>query len=120
MLEPAEIGRHDEILQSVVAHNARRRAQRHRAARNRHYARLGTRLAVPLAFGVAVYFVVVLMSGLLGLGKGSSGDQTAATVSPPAAVASSSGPFGDERTRAVARAELGIGNAMPFMTYALR
>ena len=32
----------------------------------------------------------------------------------------SSGPFGDERTRAVARAELGIGNAMPFMTYALR
>ena len=32
----------------------------------------------------------------------------------------SSGPFGDERTRAVARAELGIGNAMPFMDYALR
>jgi glyoxylase-like metal-dependent hydrolase (beta-lactamase superfamily II) len=31
----------------------------------------------------------------------------------------SSGPFGDERTRAVARAELGIGSAMPFLRYGL-
>jgi len=31
-----------------------------------------------------------------------------------------SGPFGDERTRAVARAELGIGNVMPFAEYALK
>jgi len=31
-----------------------------------------------------------------------------------------SGPFGDERARAVARAELGIGNVMPFAEYALK
>lgn len=30
-----------------------------------------------------------------------------------------SGPFGDDRTRAVARAELGIGTAMPFLQYTL-
>jgi hypothetical protein len=84
VLEPAEIDRHDEILRSVVAHNARRRAQRDRAARNKHYARLATRLAVPVAFGVGVYFIVVLMSGVLGLGKSSDGGQTAAAAPPPA------------------------------------
>jgi hypothetical protein len=98
VLEPGEIGRHDEILQSLVAHNARRRAQRHRSARNRHFARLASRLAVPLAFGVGVYFVVVLMSGLLGLGKSSDGGHTAAAATPPAASApasnSGASPFG--------------------------
>jgi hypothetical protein len=72
VLEPAEIGRHDEILQSVVAHNARRRVQRARAARARRFARITSRLAVVAAVGVGIYALVVVVSGAFGGGKSAS------------------------------------------------
>jgi hypothetical protein len=68
VLEVAETGRHDEVLQTVVAHNARRRAQRKRASRNRRVARSAGRVGLVAACAVGVYLIVVLVSGLVGGG----------------------------------------------------
>lgn len=92
MLESAETGRHDEILRSVVAHNARRRAQRARTARIRRAGRIAGRLAVPVAIGIGIYALVVFVSGAFGGGKSATHEHTtaAAAVTPAASTKTSS------------------------------
>ena len=85
MLGSLETGRHDEILLSVVAHNARRRAQRARAARNRRLARLTSRLAIIAAVGLGVYALVVY--ALVSVSGGHGGGAASATHQPVAAEA---------------------------------
>jgi hypothetical protein len=82
VLELPESGRHDEVLKSVVAHNARRRVQRRRAERNRRLAHIGGKLGVLAACGLGAYLLVTVASSLFG--GGGSGSQTAAATPPPA------------------------------------
>lgn len=85
MLELPESGRHDEVLKSVVAHNARRRAQRRRAERNRRLAHIGGKVGIVAACGLGVYLIALLATSLFGGGHG--GSQTAAATPPPAKTA---------------------------------
>ena len=82
MLQLPESGRHDEVLQSVVAHNARRRAQRHRAERNRRLARISGKVGLAAACGVGIYLLFLGASSLFG---GSKTNEPAAAAKPPAA-----------------------------------
>jgi hypothetical protein len=82
VLQLPESGHHDEVLQSVVAHNARRRAQRSRAARRHHrFSALAGTLGLLAACGVGAYLIMVVGSSLFG---GHTTKAPAAAPTPPA------------------------------------
>jgi hypothetical protein len=106
VLELAETGRHDEIFQSVVAHNARRRVQRKRARRNRYVARLASRAAAVVVCGLGAYAFVLLADRLFN----GAGQAHATLVSGP--------PTADAATAVVATRGAGLAgrSALPRVT----
>jgi hypothetical protein len=87
VLDLPEAGHHDEVLTSVVAHNARRRAKRRRAARNRRFAEIGSKLAFVVACSIGVGVFAVVLSNLLGGGQRAAHTGTTASLSAAAAAA---------------------------------